>query len=103
MTTSAEAGETHPAMLTVKLYVPAVRSVIVVLIPVPVTVPPGVLVNVQVPDAGKPLNSTLPVETVHDGCVEVPMTGAVGTEYNVTNTAADGKLWQPDGLVTRTV
>src|SRR5664279_1908137 len=52
---------------------------IVKLVPVPgVVVPPGVLVTVQVPDAGNPLNTTLPVATLHVGLVIVPTTGAVG-------------------------
>jgi hypothetical protein len=38
-----------------------------VLVPVPVFVPPGVLVNVQVPVAGKPFRTTLPVATVQVG------------------------------------
>jgi hypothetical protein len=51
----------------------------VVLIPVPVVVlPPGVRVNVHVPVAGNPFNTTLPVETVHVGCVIVPTDGAAG-------------------------
>jgi len=49
------------------------------LIPVPVVViPPGVLVNVHVPDAGKPLRTTLPVATEQAGWVTVPATGIVG-------------------------
>ena len=40
----------------------------VVLVPDPlVVVPPGVLVKVQLPLAGKPLNTTLPVETAQVG------------------------------------
>ena len=40
----------------------------VVLVPDPVVVvPPGVLVKVQVPVAGKPLNITLPVPTLQVG------------------------------------
>ena len=58
---------------------PAGRADIVELIPDPVVVtPPGVRVNVQVPLDGKPLSTTLPVDTVHVGCVTVPITGAVG-------------------------
>jgi len=50
-----------------------------VLVPVPVVVaPPGLVVTVHVPNAGKPFNTTLPVATVHVGCVIVPATGAVG-------------------------
>ena len=41
-----------------------------------VVVPPGVLVNVHVPDAGKLLKTTLPVATVQVGCVIVPTVGA---------------------------
>lgn len=47
-------------------------------VPVPVVVPPGDLVNVQVPVAGKPLNTTEPVGTVQVGWVGVPAIGAVG-------------------------
>jgi hypothetical protein len=50
-----------------------------VLVPVPVLVtPPGLLVKVQVPEDGKPLNTTVPVETPHVGCVMVPTAGAPG-------------------------
>ena len=38
-------------------------------------VPPGVLVIVQVPDAGSPLNTTLPVGVEQVGCVIIPTTG----------------------------
>ena len=41
-------------------------------------IPPGDLVNVQVPDDGNPFNTTLPVATLHVGCVIVPGVGAVG-------------------------
>ena len=51
----------------------------VVLVPVPVVVTaPGVLVNVHVPDDGNPLNTTLPVATLHLGCVMVTTVGGVG-------------------------
>ncbi len=51
----------------------------VVVVPVPVLVmPPGVLVRVQVPEAGNPLKSTLPVDTPQVGWVIVPIIGAVG-------------------------
>ena len=41
-------------LVTVKLYVPGSRPEIVAFIPVPVVViPPGFLVSVHVPDAGK--------------------------------------------------
>jgi hypothetical protein len=62
------------------VYVPAASPDIVVLVPVPVVIPAGVLVNVQIPVAGNPLKTTLPVATVHDGWVIVPTTGAVGVD-----------------------
>ena len=63
--TLADDDEVHPEeVVTVKEYVPAASPEIVVLVPVPgVVVPPGVLVSVHVPDAGRPLNTTLPVPT----------------------------------------
>jgi len=46
----------------------------------PVTVmPAGLLVIVQFSGEGKPLNTTLPVGTLHVGWVGVPATGAEGT------------------------
>ena len=49
------------------------------LVPEPVIVdPPGVVVNVQLPLAGKPFNTTLPVARLQVGCVIVPATGADG-------------------------
>jgi hypothetical protein len=50
-----------------------------VLVPVPEVVTlPGLRVNVHVPEDGKPLNITLPVASVHVGCVIAPITGAEG-------------------------
>ena len=40
--------------------------------------PPGLTVNVQLPAAGKPFNTTSPVASVQVGCVIVPTVGAVG-------------------------
>jgi hypothetical protein len=45
-----------------------------------VVVPPGLLVNVQLPLEGKPFRTTLPVERRHVGCVIVPTTGGVGVD-----------------------
>ena len=69
MTTLPDATEIHPkSLVTVKVYVPAASPDIVVVVPVPVVVvPPGVLVKVQVPEAGKPFKTTLPVATVQVG------------------------------------
>ena len=64
ITTLEDEAEMHPeALVTVKLYVPAVKPDIVLLPPVP-TIAPGLMC--QVP-AGKPLRSTLPVEEVQVG------------------------------------
>lgn len=69
MVTLPEEAEVHPEeLVTVYVYVPDGIPVTVVLVPVPVVVvPPGVRVNVQVPDEGRPLRITLPVPTSHEG------------------------------------
>ena len=104
MTIGFEDGEVQPSsFLTVKEYVvAAVRFEIVVLVPVPdVVAPPGVLVSVQVPVAGSPLSTTLPVETLQEGCVMVPTRGAVGvTGCVLMVTVAEGGETQPIELVT---
>jgi hypothetical protein len=69
---AADDGEVQPvALVTVNVYVPGSRLEIVVLAPEPVVTPPGVLVSVHVPD-GKPVTTSVPVETRHVGCVIVP-------------------------------
>jgi hypothetical protein len=51
----------------------------VVVAAVPFTViPAGLLVIVQPPGVGNPLNSTDPIETVHVGWTIVPIMGAAG-------------------------
>jgi hypothetical protein len=103
ITTSADAAEVHPAVLvTVQVYVPAESPVIVDVVPVPVeVVPPGVLVNVQVPVAGKPFKTTLPVDTTHVGWVMTPAKGAVGVAGCVLmTTLTDGNEIHPSALVT---
>ena len=84
ITTLAEDGEVHPVDdVTVKVWVPAARPPTVVVDPDPMVVPPpGLRVRVQLP-AGKPLRTTLPVETSHVGWVKVPTTGAVGMALTV--------------------
>ncbi len=53
----------------------------VLLVPVPVVViPPGVLVNVHVPVAGKLFKTTPPVVVEQVGCVIVPTVGADGAD-----------------------
>jgi hypothetical protein len=82
--------------------VPVVRPVIVVLIPEPaVVVPPGVLVNVQLPVDGKPFNTTLPVAIVQVGWVIVPTAGGVGVVgCTLITILADAGEVQPDAFVT---
>ena len=81
ITTLADAGEIHPnELVTVKLYVPGLRPVIVVVVPLPV-IPPGFIVHV--PDEGNPFNTTLPVGTGQVGWVTVPTVGAVGLGLTV--------------------
>ena len=72
---------------------------IVVVVPVPV-IPPGLIV--QVPVAGRPLNTTLPVVAEHEaGCVIAPTIGAVGAEgATCIITSADGTDIHPAALVT---
>ena len=70
--------------------------------PVPVVVvPPGVLVRIQLPLAGSPFNTTLPVATVQVGWVMVPIAGAVGDDgWAVITTLAEDGDTQPEALVT---
>jgi hypothetical protein len=74
----------------------------VVVVPVPVVVvPPGVLVNVQLPVAGNPFNTTLPVDTEQVGWVIAPTVGAVGVAgWVVITTLAEAEDIQPEALVT---
>jgi len=66
-----------------------------------VVVPPGVLVNVHVPVAGKPFKTTLPVAKAQVGWVIVPKVGAVGvTGWLLIITSADAVEVQPPSLVT---
>ena len=66
-----------------------------------VIVPPGVLVNVHVPDAGKLVKSTLPATTTHVGCVIVPIIGAVGvTGCTLITTLFEAAEVHPEELVT---
>ena len=80
ITTFADGSDVQPKLfVTVKLYVPGDSSVMVTLVPVPVVViVPGYLVNVHVPEDGRPKRMTLPVATVHVGGVIVPTDGGNG-------------------------
>jgi hypothetical protein len=98
ITTFADAGDVQPAALvTVKLYVPVARPVIVVLVPVPET-DPGLIV--QLP-AGRPVNITLPVGTAQVGWVMVPAVGAAGVAgWAAITTLADGDEAHPAAFIT---
>ncbi len=69
ITTLADDDEVQPdALVTVNVYVPVVRAVMVELVPVPViAILPGTLVNVHVPVAGNPFITTLPVASEQVG------------------------------------
>ena len=81
----ADVGEVHPEILeTLSVYVPASIPDIFVVVPDPdVIIPAGVLIIVQIPVAGKPLNSTLPVASLHVVWVIVPIVGATGVAFTV--------------------
>jgi len=77
--------------------VPAVNPVIVLLAPVP-DIEPGLMV--QLP-AGKPFNTTLPVETKHVGWVTVPTNGVSGVSgWSLITTFTDAVDTHPEPLVT---
>jgi hypothetical protein len=71
-------------------------------VPVPVVVvPPGVRIKVQLPVAGSPFNTTLPVPIAQVGWVIVPTVGAVGDDgWAVITTLAEAGEIQPEELVT---
>jgi hypothetical protein len=109
ITTGALATEVQPnELVTVKVYVPAARSGIVVLVPDPLVCPPGDLVSVQLP-AGSPFSSALPVATAHVGCVIIPIVGAVGpvqatVPVSETNAVPEpAKVELPDETFTLTL
>jgi len=65
MTIFVVTAEVHPeALVTLKLYVPVERTGTFVLVPEPVMLT-GLMV--QLPDDGKPFNTTLPVDTEQVG------------------------------------
>ena len=55
---------------------------------------------VQVPEAGKPLKTTLPVATVQVGWVIIPIVGAVWVGCALMTTLPDTGEVHPDALVT---
>jgi hypothetical protein len=70
-----------------------------VVVPVP-AIDPGLII--QIPVAGRPFNSTLPVVAIHEeGCVIVPIIGAVGAiGAGLITTLADSTDIHPGSLVT---
>ena len=68
-------------------------------VPVP-AIDPGLII--QIPVAGRPFNSTLPVVAIHEeGCVMVPIIGAVGaTGAGLITTLEDSTDIHPGSLVT---
>jgi hypothetical protein len=104
MTTGADAAEVHPfELVTVNVCEPAGRPVTVYVIPEPaISAPPVLRVSVQLPVAGKPLRTTLPVATEHVGWVIIPTVGAEGRELTVIEVKADCALWHPLASVTLT-
>jgi len=91
--------EVHPAaFVTVKVYdPPAGNPDAVKVVPVPVfVIAPGFLVSVHVPDEGKPLNATLPLDTEHVGCVIVPNVGVVAAIGELITTFPDDPDVHPD-------
>jgi hypothetical protein len=79
--------------------VPGLRFERVVVAPVP-AIDPGLIV--QVPVAGRPFNTTLPVGAAHEeGWVIVPIIGAVGaTGAALMTTVTDASEIHPVSLVT---
>ena len=67
-----------------------------------VVIAPGILVNVQIPVAGKPFKRTLPVDKEHVGCVMVETIGAVGMAgcALITTLAEDIEVQPVEILVT---
>ena len=72
--------DVHPsALVTVKVYVPDVKSEIVVPLPVPdMLFPSGILVRIQFPEAGNPFKTTVPVGDEQVGWVMSPCDGVAG-------------------------
>lgn len=75
ITTFDVAADVHSAkVLTVKLYVPVFKFVMVVLALEPM-IAPGLIVQLS---SGRPLKTTLPVADTQVGCVMVPTMGTDG-------------------------
>ena len=104
--TCADSAEIHAAALaTVKVYVPAGRSVTVVVTVVPlVTTLSGRRVSVQVPVAGKPFRTTVPFVPVHVTLVFGPIEGGEGRALTASvYVATAAEHGTPSGLFVVTV
>jgi hypothetical protein len=100
ITTLTVAGDVQPAaFVTVNVYVPVARPLIVVVAPEPVMLP-GLIV--QLP-AGRPLRSTEPVGVVQVGCVGVPTTGAAGPAGAGFTVTCEAEEIQPAAFFTVTL
>jgi hypothetical protein len=89
--------------VTVTVYVPAAMPEKSAVVPDATSVvPPGTRVTVQVPEAGRPLNATLPVARAQVGWVMVPITGAEGVEgcTGITTSAERVADTQPASFAT---
>ena len=103
ITTLFEAIEIQPTeFVTVNVYVPSGRPVMVALVPLPdVVTAPGSRVKVHVPVEGNPVSNTLPEANVQVGCVMVPTTGAEGVGgWVLIMTLEDDAEVQPSAFVT---
>jgi hypothetical protein len=84
------------ALVTVKVYIPDPKFVTVVPVPVPeVVVPPGFCVNIQVPEEGKLLNTTLPGLLQLDGVIVPTVGAAAGVEGMITASADEPDMPHP--------
>ena len=100
ITTVDEGSDVQPdARVTVKLYVPAMRFAIVVVVPVPV-MPSGLIVHTPV--GGRPLSTMLPVTVAHgEGCVTAPILGVAGDPGgDIMTTSVEGSDIHPAALIT---
>jgi hypothetical protein len=101
--TVADSADVHPEeFVTLKVYTPPVRFVIVTLTPVPVmATAPGNRVRVHVPVAGNPFKTTLPDGTDKVGWVIVPIESAAGDAgWAGITTFSDGIDKHPSAVVT---
>jgi hypothetical protein len=103
MVTATDSADTHPSeFVTVNVYTPPGRFVIVPLMPVPVVVnTTGNRVIVHVPVTGNPFKTTLPDGTNRVGWVIIPTEGVAGAAgWAGITTFAEGTDKHPSTVVT---